>query len=127
MIDFHIYRTNCVQVALRYADCSDRVQRTLAFMDHEKINYDLIENLIVWILSGKHEYPRQGSILVFLPGLAEISTMYEQLQRNSETSGRSGKCVVVPLHSSLTSEEQRFFYFLSRLSFSHLSLINELV
>lgn len=96
------------QVVQRYAQCSDRVQRTMATMDHVKINFELIECLILWILNGQHQYPREGSILVFLPGLAEISTLYDQLKRNGELNPRSGRCMLVPLHSSLTSEEQGY-------------------
>ncbi|XP_073070244.1 putative ATP-dependent RNA helicase DHX57 isoform X2 [Manis javanica] len=50
----------------------------------------------------------KGAILVFLPGLAEIKMLYEQLQSNSLFNNRrSNRCVVHPLHSSLASEEQQ--------------------
>ena len=96
------------QVVLRYDHCSDRVQRVIAAMDHVKINFDLIECLVLWILDGDHAYPQEGSILVFMPGMAEISTLYDQLKRNATTSPRSARCLLVPLHSSLSSEEQRY-------------------
>ena len=95
------------QVVQRYARCSDRVQRLIASLDHVKINYDLIECLIEWIIDGDHEYPREGSILVFLPGIAEISTLYDQLKRNLSSKSRAGRLLLVPLHSSLSNEEQR--------------------
>ncbi|VTJ91320.1 Hypothetical predicted protein, partial [Marmota monax] len=48
------------------------------------------------------------AILVFLPGLAEIKMLYEQLQSNSLFNNRrSNRCVIHPLHSSLSSEEQQ--------------------
>ena len=78
-------------------------------MDHTKINYELIEALVIWILTGRHDYPRQGSILIFLPGIGEISTLFGQLEKtiNYSHSSLSGKCIILPLHSSLTSEEQK--------------------
>lgn len=75
-------------------------------MDPEKINLDLIEAVLMWIVAGEHEYPREGSILIFLPGIAEITSLYDQLSDNSEFSPRYGKYVLLPLHSSLSSEEQ---------------------
>lgn len=75
-------------------------------MDHEKTNLDIIEHLLTWIVSGNHSYPREGSILVFLPGIAEITSLHEQLNDHSEFSPRYGKYVLLPLHSTLTSEEQ---------------------
>lgn len=81
-------------------------------MDLDKINMDLVECLLEWIVDGKHDYPPgsntavwisdfltfqcrclgnhyffiffvdAGAVLVFLPGLAEIKMLYEQLMSN---------------------------------------------
>lgn len=88
-------------------------------MDLDKINMDLVESLLEWIVDGKHDYPPgsnaavwpsyflvilftlsasasmsgklfihlfifidTGAVLVFLPGLAEIKMLYEQLMSN---------------------------------------------
>uniref|UniRef100_A0A672ZNG8 Putative ATP-dependent RNA helicase DHX57 n=1 Tax=Sphaeramia orbicularis TaxID=375764 RepID=A0A672ZNG8_9TELE len=83
------------------------VLKTIAAMDLDKINMDLIENLLEWIVDGKHNYP-PGAVLVFLPGLAEIKMLYEQLQSNRMFNNRGAKrCVVYPLHSTLSNEEQQ--------------------
>lgn len=82
------------------------VIKALAVMDCEKINYDLIEFLLEWIVEGEHSHPREGAILVFLPGIAEISTLYEQLQGSKIFGQRSGRFRLIPLHSSLPSEDQ---------------------
>lgn len=92
----------------RYSDLDSRVVSLLSSMDHTKINYDLIEILVVWILTGDHDYPRRGSILIFLPGIAEISTLFEKLDRTIHFKGLSEKYSILPLHSSLTSQEQRY-------------------
>lgn len=75
-------------------------------MDHEKTNLDLIESLLYFIVTAEHEFPKEGSILIFLPGIAEITTLHEQLNDHPEFTPRNGKFVLLPLHSTLTSEEQ---------------------
>ncbi|XP_059516026.1 putative ATP-dependent RNA helicase DHX57 [Myotis daubentonii] len=95
------------QLLARYKGVSKSVIKTMSIMDFEKVNLELIEALLEWIVEGKHSYP-PGAILVFLPGLAEIKMLYEQLQSNSLFNNRrSYRCVVHPLHSSLSSEEQQ--------------------
>ncbi|KAK7896352.1 hypothetical protein WMY93_021677 [Mugilogobius chulae] len=94
-------------LTMRYKDTKKSVLKTLAAMDLDKINMDLVENLLEWIVDGKHNYPT-GAVLVFMPGLAEIKMLYEQLQSNRMFNNRGAKrCVVYPLHSTLTNEEQQ--------------------
>ncbi|XP_026870115.2 putative ATP-dependent RNA helicase DHX57 isoform X1 [Electrophorus electricus] len=95
------------ELTVRYPSCSKSVVKTLAGMDLDKINMDLLESLLEWIVDGDHNYP-PGAVLVFLPGLAEIKQLYEQLQSNRMFNNRTAKrCVVYPLHSSLSSDEQQ--------------------
>ncbi|XP_060610498.2 putative ATP-dependent RNA helicase DHX57 [Anolis sagrei] len=95
------------QLMVRYKGISTSVLKTMATMDLDKVNLELIEALLEWIVSGKHSYP-PGAVLVFLPGLAEIKTLYKQLQSNALFNNRHSKrCVVYPLHSSLSSAEQQ--------------------
>lgn len=75
-------------------------------MDYEKVNLELIESVLTWIVSGYHEYPKTGSILIFLPGIAEITSLLDQLNYHHEFGKRLGKYLLLPLHSSLSSEEQ---------------------
>ncbi len=45
--------------------------KSLALMDFEKINYELIEHVLMFIVDGGGRdinLPKEGSILVFLPG-----------------------------------------------------------
>uniref|UniRef100_A0AAR2JMS0 Putative ATP-dependent RNA helicase DHX57 n=1 Tax=Pygocentrus nattereri TaxID=42514 RepID=A0AAR2JMS0_PYGNA len=66
-----------------------------------------LSHILNWIVDGDHSFP-PGAVLVFLPGLAEIKQLYEQLQSNRMFNNRTAKrCVVYPLHSSLSSEEQQ--------------------
>ncbi|XP_044284690.1 putative ATP-dependent RNA helicase DHX57 isoform X2 [Varanus komodoensis] len=95
------------QLLTRYKGISKSVLKTMATMDLDKVNLELIEALLEWIVSGKHSYP-PGAVLIFLPGMAEIKTLYKQLQSNALFNNRHNKqCIVYPLHSSLSSEEQQ--------------------
>ncbi|XP_070848059.1 putative ATP-dependent RNA helicase DHX57 [Chaetodon trifascialis] len=95
------------ELTLRYKDTKKSVLKTIAAMDLDKINMDLVESLLEWIVDGKHDYP-PGAVLVFLPGLAEIKMLYEQLKSNRMFNNRGAtRCVVYPLHSTLSNEEQQ--------------------
>lgn len=94
-------------LTVRYKDTKKSVLKTIAAMDLDKINMDLVESLLEWIVNGKHNYP-PGAVLVFLPGLAEIKMLYEQLQSNRMFNNRgASRCVVYPLHSTLSNEDQQ--------------------
>lgn len=75
-------------------------------MDPEKINNDLIEYLLSWIVSADNNLPKTGTILIFLPGIAEITSLHDQLKDHPEFGHRTNMFLLLPLHSSLTSEEQ---------------------
>lgn len=94
------------QILARYKGYSVRTCKNMFLMDYERINFELIEEILMWIVRGDHDYPRIGSILIFLPGISEITALYDQLCDHSEFSPRHGKYILLPLHSSLTSEEQ---------------------
>jgi len=53
-----------LQLINRYPYYSKQTYTNLYFMDHNKINYDLIEHILEWIITGGHDYPKKGSILV---------------------------------------------------------------
>lgn len=99
-----------VQLVNRYHCYSKQTCKNLYVMDHEKINFELVEKILEWIVFGEHDYPRTGSILVFLPGFAEILTLKNQLFSNEILSPRTKHFVIVPLHSSLSSEEQSLVF-----------------
>ena len=44
------------------------------------------------------------------PWLQEIMTLYEQLSSHPRLGTKSGKFLLVPLHSSLSSEEQQLVF-----------------
>ncbi|KAH9495036.1 ATPdependent RNA helicase [Bulinus truncatus] len=92
----------------RYNHCSTSTIDTLATMDIEKLNSELVVHLLKWIITGQHEeFPPDGAILVFLPGYGEIEDIYDELTKCEEISCNTDKYVIIPLHSSFSSDEQK--------------------
>ncbi|XP_045773576.1 putative ATP-dependent RNA helicase DHX57 isoform X1 [Maniola jurtina] len=94
------------QMVARYPNCSKLACKNLYLMDTEKINLDLVEHVLTYIVEGDHSWPREGAILIFLPGIGEIMSLHDQLAESHTFSPNTGKYVLVPLHSTLSSEEQ---------------------
>lgn len=110
-----------------YPLVSSRTLSSLAVMDEEVINYDLIDALLRHIVATSSS----GAVLVFMPGIMEardlfrarlsrtirwcrpltqITTLYERLVGDADSFGDVTKCVVYPLHSSLPTEDQRAIF-----------------
>ncbi|XP_055375617.1 putative ATP-dependent RNA helicase DHX57 [Condylostylus longicornis] len=101
---------NLAAIYARYCDYSRTTCKHIYLADPMKINPELIESVLTYIIDGDHNWPREGSILIFLPGLAEIQAIHDSLCDNPNFSPRSGKYIIVPLHSTLTSEEQSLVF-----------------
>ncbi|CAD1474838.1 unnamed protein product, partial [Heterotrigona itama] len=98
------------QIINRYQDYNKQTHKNLYIMDHNKINFELIETVLEWISFGKHNYSKTGSILVFLPGLAEIIELRKRLNNNRNFCPKTGKFTIILLHSSLSKEEQNLIF-----------------
>ncbi len=80
------------------------------------INFDLIEDVLASLLDPQRSTNNMklpdgtdlttGSILVFLPGLGEIKSLSERLDC-SRTFGDKQRFQVIPMHSTLSSQDQR--------------------
>lgn len=77
------------------------VIRSLEVVDETVINYELLSELLAHICSRNED----GAILIFLPGLAEITKAIETLYKKSLF--QSSNVVIYPLHSSLSTSEQK--------------------
>eukprot|EP00392_Amoebophrya_sp_AT5.2_P011095 g11170.t1 len=81
-------------------------------LDQFSINYSLIEALLVHIEQtaspAEQIQPHEGAILIFLPGLPEISRLQNQLQ-SSERLNTDDDYVLVPLHSQILTEQKTAF------------------
>ncbi|KAJ2951739.1 hypothetical protein O0L34_g13904 [Tuta absoluta] len=98
------------QVVARYPQCSKTTCKNMYLMDTERINQDLIEHVLTYIVEGDHSWPREGAILIFLPGIGEIMSMHDQLYESHTFSPKTGKYLLVPLHSTLSGEEQSLVF-----------------
>ncbi|KAI8089248.1 P-loop containing nucleoside triphosphate hydrolase protein [Halteromyces radiatus] len=79
-------------------------------MDENKINYDLIVNLLEHIYQQSNSnqdetIPRSGAILIFLPGMPEIRKLYDLISMHS-ILGDEKRTLLIALHSTLSSEQQ---------------------
>ncbi|KAK7197009.1 RNA helicase [Novymonas esmeraldas] len=80
---------------------SPKTLDTLARMNYDVINYELIEYIVEYIDVALRT---PGAVLVFLPGMAEILRCMEQLKFNPRLAK---SCLFYNLHSSLGSSEQQ--------------------
>ena len=92
------------------------LSRSMDRVNESVLNYDLIEDVLRLLLfpDGKITHGlvapdgvdiSQGSILIFLPGLAEIVTLSDRLKGSRVFGTR--RLDIIPLHSSLSSQDQR--------------------
>lgn len=86
---------------------SRQTKRTLRRMDENKINYDLILELLDYtcVQQRGEQVPKTGAILVFLPGMPEIRRLYDMLSAHN-VFGDPQRFMIIVLHSVLASEEQ---------------------
>ncbi|KAJ8923410.1 hypothetical protein NQ315_001968, partial [Exocentrus adspersus] len=73
--------------------------------DSENISLFLIKDLIIYICENTRD---DGAILVFLPGLAHIGTLYKLLQQCGKFPER--KYILIPLHSLMPTVEQKAIF-----------------
>lgn len=103
-------RLSLIEMYARYRDYSRIVCKTLFQIDPMRINPELIETVLRHIVDDASDWPQEGTILVFLPGLGEIQTVHEALSDSSVFSVQANRFVIVPLHSTLTNEEQALVF-----------------
>ncbi|TMW48422.1 hypothetical protein DOY81_006512 [Sarcophaga bullata] len=103
-------KLNLSAMYARYNDYSKKTCKSIYLMEPMKINPELIESVLKYIVEGEHEWPREGTILIFLPGLQEIQAVHEALSDSSMFGPRSNRFILVPLHSTLSSEEQALVF-----------------
>jgi len=83
-------------------------------VDETVLNLDLIEDVLASLLGGggspfqppKGIEPARGAVLIFLQGLGEIRSLIERLS-GSRYFGNSKRFEIVPMHSTLSSNDQR--------------------
>eukprot|EP00252_Welwitschia_mirabilis_P022645 TRINITY_DN6191_c0_g1_i1.p1 TRINITY_DN6191_c0_g1~~TRINITY_DN6191_c0_g1_i1.p1 ORF type:complete len:1460 (-),score=349.95 TRINITY_DN6191_c0_g1_i1:511-4890(-) len=85
-----------------YLNYSKQTRRNLKLLNEDVIDYDLLEDLVRYI-DNQFE---PGAMLVFLPGMTEIQMLVDRLTATHQFGAQASEWIV-PLYSSLPSEEQR--------------------
>jgi HrpA-like RNA helicase len=85
---------------LYYPKYSKGTIHSLSIVDEAVINYELISSLLEHIVLNHDE----GAILVFMPGMMEITKTIEEMYKKEIF--QSDKMRIYPLHSSLSTAEQ---------------------
>ncbi|KAL0487405.1 ATP-dependent RNA helicase DHX [Acrasis kona] len=92
------------QINQLYPSFSKNTKNALQILDETKLNYDLIIRLLNQICNGNDF----GAILIFLPGLQEITNLYNLM--NQSQYKQKDKYMLVVLHSSLSSAQQQLAF-----------------
>ena len=92
------------------ASYSNATQKVLREFDQSVIDYELLEDTVNYLstasrarggrANGAPDIPEDGAILVFMPGIMEIQKLSDRLRANPDL-------YIVPLHSSLSSQDQK--------------------
>lgn len=82
---------------------SKQTRETLASFNEYRLDYQFVVSLLLKIATAPEMSTYSKAILIFMPGLAEIRRLYDEII--SEPTFREG-WVVYSLHSSIASEDQ---------------------
>ena len=112
-------QTDITEVSGHYIGYSVATQRSMDRVDEFVINYDLIEDVLTLILDKGSANPillppicdgsekaANGAVLIFLPGMGEIRALTDRL-KGSRFFGDSNRFDVIPMHSSLSPQDQK--------------------
>jgi len=110
-------QVEAIGVSDAYAGYKMTTRRSMERVNEEIINYDLVEDLLKLVTSKEAGLNdtliapdgadmSSGSILIFLPGIGEIRALIERLE-GSRLSRDRQKFDLIPLHSTLSSKDQR--------------------
>ncbi|XP_053770801.1 ATP-dependent RNA helicase DHX29 [Desmodus rotundus] len=87
-----------------YQKYSSRTQHALLYMNPQKVNLDLIVELLAHLDRSPQFRNTEGAVLIFLPGLAHIQQLYDLLSADRRFSSERYK--VIALHSILSTQDQ---------------------
>lgn len=104
------------EVSELYSDYSMSTRLSMERVDESILNYDLIEDVLQLLLLQSEKNSTllapegadtsNGSVLVFLPGIGEIRGLSDRISAN-RTLGDKSRFNIIPLHSKLSSVDQR--------------------
>jgi hypothetical protein len=83
-----------------YPNYRSSVIKSLEIVDESVINYELLAQLLLYIVETEGD----GAVLVFLPGIVEISKALDEIRRIEKFQSPAFR--IYPLHSSLSTSDQ---------------------
>ncbi|XP_039606285.1 ATP-dependent RNA helicase DHX29 [Polypterus senegalus] len=96
---------SCCETGTHLQDYSKRTRHTLQYMNPNKINMDLILDLLEYLDRTPQFKEVNGAVLIFLPGLAHIQQLYDLLTHDKRFRSKE-RYKVIALHSILSSQDQ---------------------
>ncbi|XP_041825881.1 ATP-dependent RNA helicase DHX29 isoform X2 [Melanotaenia boesemani] len=84
---------------------SSRTRQVLQYMNPNKINMDLLVDLVHYLDKAPQFADVDGAILIFLPGLAHIQQLYDLLSSDKRFQDKK-RFRIVALHSTISSKDQ---------------------
>ncbi|KAK3103438.1 hypothetical protein FSP39_019253 [Pinctada imbricata] len=93
------------QTSLSPDDYSLQTRNTVTRLNPDYINMDIIVDLLVYIDKDSEFSDMEGSVLIFLPGLADIQELHELLTTDRRFSNPA-RYQILALHSVLSSSDQ---------------------
>ncbi|XP_077398552.1 ATP-dependent RNA helicase DHX29 [Vanacampus margaritifer] len=84
---------------------SCRTRQVLQYMNPNKINMELLVELIAYLDKAPQFTALDGAVLVFLPGLSHIQQLFDLLSSDKRFKDKN-RFRIVALHSTLSSKEQ---------------------
>ncbi|XP_069483380.1 ATP-dependent RNA helicase DHX29 [Ambystoma mexicanum] len=88
-----------------YQRYSKRTCHAVLYMNPNKINLDLILELLVFLDLSPQFRTIEGAVLIFLPGLADIQQLYDLLSSDKRFHSRK-RYKLIALHSILSTQDQ---------------------
>ncbi|XP_073416043.1 ATP-dependent RNA helicase DHX29 isoform X2 [Dendrobates tinctorius] len=88
-----------------YQKYSARTQHAITYMNPNRINLDLVLELLVFLDRSAQYRNVEGAVLIFLPGLADIQQLYDLLSSDKRFNDRR-RYKLIALHSILSSQDQ---------------------
>ncbi|XP_063818252.1 ATP-dependent RNA helicase DHX29 isoform X2 [Pseudophryne corroboree] len=88
-----------------YQRYSARTRHAVLYMNPNKINLDLVLELLVFLDKSAQYRNVEGAVLIFLPGLADIQQLYDLLSSDKRFHDRR-RYKLIALHSILSSQDQ---------------------
>ncbi|MEE6458230.1 hypothetical protein FKM82_000230 [Ascaphus truei] len=94
-----------IDMSAYYQGYSSRTRHAVLYMNPNRINLDLVLELLVFLDRSGQFRNVEGAVLIFLPGLADIQQLYDLLSSDKRFHDRR-RYKLIALHSILSNQDQ---------------------